>query len=90
MNILVTGGSGYKGSVLIPELLNEGHNIISFDTNWFGDNLNDHPSLLKIKGDIRDIDSIPLDGIESIIHLALVDENQLNQQRQMGTSTSSP
>ncbi len=70
MNILVTGGSGYKGSVLIPELLNEGHNIISVDTNWFGDSLINHPSLVKLKEDIRNIDSIPLDGIDSIIHLA--------------------
>ena len=70
MNILVTGGSGYKGSVLIPELLNDGHKVFSVDTNWFGDNLLSHPNLTKIKTDIRDIDSIPLDGIESIIHLA--------------------
>ena len=70
MNILVTGGSGYKGSVLIPELLKEGHNIVSIDTNWFGDNLINHPALVKLKRDIRNIDSIPLDGIDSIIHLA--------------------
>ena len=70
MNILVTGGSGYKGSVLIPELLKDGHNIVNIDTNWFGDNLEDHPSLKKIKTDIRDVDSIPLEGIDSIIHLA--------------------
>ena len=63
MNILVTGGSGYKGSVLIPELLNDGHKVFSIDTNWFGDNLLTHPNLTKIKTDIRDIDSIPLDGI---------------------------
>ncbi len=70
MNILVTGGSGYKGSVLIPELLKDGHSITSVDTNWFGENLISHPKLTKIKTDIRDIDSIPFDGIDSIIHLA--------------------
>ena len=70
MNILVTGGSGYKGSVLVPQLLEDGHNIISVDTNWFGENLQDHPCLIKIKEDIRNIDSIPMDGIDSIIHLA--------------------
>ena len=51
MNILVTGGSGYKGSVLVPQLLEDGHNIISVDTNWFGENLQDHPCLIKIKED---------------------------------------
>ena len=70
MRILVTGGSGYKGSVLIPKLLNDGHEIISLDTNWFGDNLKEHSSLKKIKADIRDIDNIPLRGVDSIIHLA--------------------
>ena len=70
MRILVTGGSGYKGSVLIPKLLKEGHEIISIDTNWFGDNLKENSSLKKIQGDIRDIDKITLKGIDSIIHLA--------------------
>ena len=70
MNILVTGGCGYKGSVLVPELLKDGHSVVSFDTNWFGDNLKEHKSLTKIRGDIRNIDSIPMDGIDTIIHLA--------------------
>lgn len=70
MKILVTGGSGYKGTVLIPQLLKDGHEVVSVDTNWFGDNLDDHPALTKIKEDIRNIDSIPMNGINSIIHLA--------------------
>ena len=70
MKILVTGGCGYKGSVLVPELLNCGHEVISFDTKWFGDNLLDHKNLENIKGDIRDTESIPLNGVEVIIHLA--------------------
>ena len=70
MKILVTGGSGYKGTVLIPQLLKDGHEVVSVDTNWFGDNLDDHPGLTKIKEDIRNIDSIPMNGINSIIHLA--------------------
>ena len=53
MNILVTGGSGFKGSVLIPKLLKDGHKVVSVDTEWFGDNLSKHPNLTKIKTDIR-------------------------------------
>ena len=54
--ILVTGGSGYKGAVLVPRLLKEGHEVIRLDTNWFGDNLKDHQALTKIKADKVEID----------------------------------
>mgnify|MGYP001237086392 CR=1 FL=1 len=70
MKILVTGGSGYKGSVLIPKLIQDGHEVICVDTFWFGDHLENSQSLLKIKSDIRDIDNIPMKGVEAIIHLA--------------------
>jgi nucleoside-diphosphate-sugar epimerase len=70
MKILVTGGNGYKGSVLVPLLLSDGHQIVSFDTQWFGNYLPSHENLRNIKGDIRDVDSIPLDGVDAIIHLA--------------------
>jgi UDP-glucose 4-epimerase len=36
MKILVTGGCGYKGHVLIPKLLDQEHQIIAFDIQWFG------------------------------------------------------
>tara|TARA_B100000886_G_scaffold283409_1_gene207697 strand:- start:2915 stop:3868 length:954 start_codon:yes stop_codon:yes gene_type:complete len=70
MKILVTGGCGYKGSVLIPKLLKHNHEIISVDTKWFGDYLPHHKNLLNIKTDIRNIDKIPMEGVDAIIHLA--------------------
>ncbi len=70
MNILITGGCGYKGSVLIPQLLNENHKIISIDNKWFGDYLPHHKNLINIEADIRDIEKIPMKDIDSIIHLA--------------------
>ena len=39
MKILITGGCGYKGSVLVPYLLEKGHDIIVIDTQWFGNYL---------------------------------------------------
>ena len=70
MKILVTGGAGYKGSILIPKLIEDGHNIICVDTFWFGDYLEKNPSLVKLKIDIRDVENIPLEGVDTIIHLA--------------------
>ena len=70
MKLLVTGGCGYKGSVLIPLLLADGHSVVSVDTQWFGNALPEHPQLTNLKLDVRDTDAIPLDGVEAIIHLA--------------------
>ena len=72
MKILVTGGCGYKGHVLIPKLLNNGHEVIAFDIQWFGNYLMPHKNLSVIKGDVRDTDSIPLDGVDCIIHLSSI------------------
>jgi nucleoside-diphosphate-sugar epimerase len=70
MRILVTGGCGYKGSVLVPLLLADGHEVVSVDTQWFGNHLPPHPKLTNLQLDIRDTDAIPLNGVEAIIHLA--------------------
>ena len=72
MKILVTGGCGYKGHVLIPKLLDKGYDVIAFDIQWFGNYLMPHKNLSVIKGDVRDTDSIPLDGVDCIIHLSSI------------------
>ncbi len=72
MKVLVTGGCGYKGHVLIPKLLNRGYQVTSFDIQWFGNYLEPHPNLSVIKGDIRNIDSVPLDNVDCIIHLSSI------------------
>ena len=72
MKIFVTGACGYKGHVLVPKLLNEGHEVIAHDIQWFGNYLMEHPRLNVIRGDIRDVDSIPLDNVDCIIHLASI------------------
>ncbi|MBN1531203.1 MAG: SDR family oxidoreductase [Spirochaetes bacterium] len=70
MNILVTGGCGYVGSVLVPRLLGEGHRVTAADIMWFGNYLGEHKNLKVLRLDIRDTDSIPMEGVEAIIHLA--------------------
>lgn len=72
MKILVTGACGYKGTVLVPKLLAAGHTVAAFDIMWFGNFLQPHPNLVVTKGDVRNIDAIPLDGVDAIIHLSSV------------------
>ena len=72
MSILVTGGCGFKGTVLVPKLLARGNDVTVVDTQWFGDFLQPHPRLRILKEDIRNIDAIPMEGIHTIIHLASV------------------
>jgi len=56
-NILVTGGAGYLGSTLVPELLRLGHKVTVIDNFMFGQaSLNQvcaNPNFQIINGDIR-------------------------------------
>lgn len=72
MKILVTGGCGYKGTVLVPKLLAQGHDVTVLDIQWFGNFLAPHSRLRVIEGDVRDIDRVPVEGHDAIIHLASV------------------
>ena len=57
MQILVTGGAGYLGSILVPELLNAGHEVIVLDNFMYRQSsLNHiccHPNFSVVHGDIR-------------------------------------
>lgn len=70
MNILVTGGCGYVGTVLTNRLLEQGHSVTVFDTQWFGNFLSPQPHLKIVQGDVRHIDEIPFKGQDVLIHLA--------------------
>ena len=72
MHVFVTGGCGYKGTVLVPKLLALGHEVTAFDIQWFGNFLNPHPNLKVVRGDVRNIDEIDLSGVDAIIHLSSV------------------
>jgi nucleoside-diphosphate-sugar epimerase len=71
-HVLVTGACGYKGTVLVPKLLERGYRVRAFDIQWFGNFLTSHPNLEIVRGDVRMIDQVNLDGIDAIIHLSSV------------------
>lgn len=72
MKIFITGGCGYKGHILVPKLLARGYEVIVFDLQWFGCYLVPNKKLTLIKGDVRNIDDIHLDGVDCIIHLSSI------------------
>lgn len=57
MNIFITGGAGYCGSRLVPQLLSLGHKITVYDTCFYGSESLPlaHPNLELVIGDIRDL-----------------------------------
>ena len=75
--VLVTGGSGFIGSHLVPQLLELGYSVTVLDNLSTGklENLNgvlDNPKFIFQRGDIRDnaISNEAFRGIDSVIHLA--------------------
>ena len=68
MKILVTGGCGYKGSVLVPKLIELGHFVEVIDNQWFGNYLSPHHALRVYKQDIRDLQNIGFP--DAVVHLA--------------------
>lgn len=56
-NILVTGGAGYIGSMLVPELLKDGHNVTVLDNFMYQqtslNHLCNHSNFRVYRGDIR-------------------------------------
>ena len=70
MKAIVIGGAGYSGSVLVSQLLARGDEITVVDSFWFGDWLVDHPKLRKICCDIRDVEQLPDERFDAVVHLA--------------------
>jgi nucleoside-diphosphate-sugar epimerase len=75
-SVLVTGGAGYVGSLLVPQLLEAGYRVTVLDTMWFGNSFlpQGHPNLILIEGDIRNSDTLlaACQGVDVVINLACI------------------
>ena len=92
--VLVTGGAGYLGSILVPELLKSGHRVTVLDNFMFQQN-----SLLEccayenfdvVRGDARDDDILKtlLQKVDYIIPLAALVGAPLCSRDKIGTITT--
>ena len=74
--VLVTGGAGYCGSLLVPQLLSRGYQVTVYDIMFFGDHFlpKDNPALKSVKGDIRDtaLFAETVKGHDAVVHLACI------------------
>ncbi len=74
--VLVTGGAGYCGSRLVPQLLRSGYKLTVYDIMYFGDDFlpKDNPNLTIVQGDIRDIKKLSnaMAGLDAVVSLACI------------------
>lgn len=85
MNVFVTGGAGYIGSVCVEELLNAGHRVTVFDNLTEGHRAAVDPRATLVSGCLSDASlvqrSVREAGAEAILHFAanaLVGESMVN------------
>ena len=75
-NIFVTGGAGYCGSRLVPQLLERGHKVTVYDIMYFGYDFlpKSNPGLTIIEGDIRDAAKLAkvVPGHDAFVSLACI------------------
>ena len=92
-SIIVTGGAGYCGSRLIPQLLSRGHKVTVYDIMFYGNAFlpKDNPNLTVVEGDIRDIDLLDksISGHDTFISLACISNDaSFELDEQLSTSVN--
>lgn len=74
--VFVTGGAGYCGSRLVPQMLDAGYKVTVYDIMYFGSDFlpKDNPNLKIVKGDIRDTAHLreAMKGHEAVVSLACI------------------
>jgi nucleoside-diphosphate-sugar epimerase len=82
MRIWVTGTDGYLGSLLAPELIRRGFDVIGLDTGFYKERLlyrDGTTAPLTLAGDLRLIQESELQGIDAIVHMAELSNDPAGQ-----------
>lgn len=79
MQVLVSGSKGYIGSVMVPMLLAEGHEVVGLDSDLYGACTFGewNQTIPTIDKDLRDVQVSDLRGFDAVIHLAALSNDPL-------------
>src|SRR5688500_18078146 len=74
MRVLVDGDRGYIGAVLVPMLMDAGHEVVGLDAGWYdGCDFGPLPAGYEPRtGDIRDQKPEDLERFHAVVHLAAI------------------
>jgi nucleoside-diphosphate-sugar epimerase len=82
MRIFVTGTEGYLGSLLAPELVRRGYEVIGLDIGFYKERMlyrDGATTPLTLAKDLRQIEAADLKGVDAIVHMAELSNDPAGQ-----------
>jgi nucleoside-diphosphate-sugar epimerase len=80
VRVLVTGHKGYIGTVMVPMLMDAGHEVVGLDSDLFRgcDFAGGIRPVPELRMDVRDVQASQLQGFGAIVHLAALSNDSLS------------
>src|SRR5271165_6674501 len=82
MRVFVTGTEGYLGSLLAPELVRRGYEVIGLDTGFYKERMlyrDGGMTPLTLAKDLRQVEAGDLKGVDAVVHMAELSNDPAGQ-----------